>query len=129
MVPRAAPSSAGKPLAKAGQAPTVAKAKFPASAPTVAKAQPKARAAREVTKTDPADGQEYTLDALKQKYADSYSEEEVLSYWNVDMFCKPVTEEEQWEEEHEPDWKKKVSASGRGGRSDPVAAGAALAQR
>mmetsp|Transcript_95848 Transcript_95848/g.276816 ORF Transcript_95848/g.276816 Transcript_95848/m.276816 type:complete len:1557 (-) Transcript_95848:217-4887(-) len=97
LLPVGNPKSVGAPtVPKSGGsevlgAPTVAKSKSSAQAPTVPKSSIFPRrttaAASEPRRTDPADGKEYTFEEVQEKYANSYSTEEVQAYWDAEMWA------------------------------------------
>merc|ERR1740121_197476 len=65
-----------------------------AQAPTVAKGAAKAKmlaaatSASEDSRVDPSDGQAYTFLQLKGKYADSYTPDEIQTYWDSEMWAQ-----------------------------------------
>jgi len=99
MPSRPAPKSGGLPIAnpKSGDfRPAVPKSHSPAptvpkgAAPTVPKSSVFSSGARGAAPTrrkmDPADSQEYTLDGLREKYAGTYTPEDIQAYWDTEMW-------------------------------------------
>mmetsp|Transcript_106074 Transcript_106074/g.265691 ORF Transcript_106074/g.265691 Transcript_106074/m.265691 type:complete len:1391 (+) Transcript_106074:3-4175(+) len=85
-----------------GQAPTVGKAaaKAAAKALLVGKARPgpgPGAAAQEAARVDPADGQAYTFRGLQEKYAGSYTPDEIQTYWDSEMWAQREQEAEDSE--------------------------------